>query len=816
MQKQFSFLFRVALTSVMLLSFTLGLSQERIEYQQPSENLISFVTTNLPPKVTINKKNNAVIFAYSNRFFSIEEMQQRGLPFAGSRVIAENNSLARQVYANKLTIKPIDGSVEREVSGLPNNPQIANMKTSSTGEYIAFTNTTPNSVELWLLNVAGASAKKLIDLPLNAVFKDPYQWLRGGESLLVKVVPSAREPLQNYQSQIPTGPIIAENFGAKVITKTPQNLLENRVDEHNFEQLAQSELYIVNVDGSYKKFMDAQMFTDISISPDQNYYLVTTVERPFSYFLTMRYFPHKYTVYDTLGREVRTIYRSTLKEFQKDTTDREEYRRAISWRSDKSATLFYVTSVNKKKGEKGFINRLNLLDAPFNGKPYTIAKTKMPFQKIYWRSDKVAIYVEQSRLKPKRERIYLFNPSDEHQVPTLIKERYAKDLYEDPGRLVTALNGNGKSILRVRDNSIFFIGDGFSDKGQFPFVDKYNLARGKWERIYQGSESNRSEMIRSISNIENNEITITLESQKEYPNYYYKNIATGELRPITNFENPHPQISALHRELIRYKRSDGVELSGTLLLPADYNFKKREKLPLLLWAYPREYESAEMAGQIRISENSYFVPTATSFPIWATKGYAILHLANFPIIGEGKTEPNDSYREQLLMNAKAAIDAVNALGYIDPSRVGVGGHSYGAFMTANLLTHSSLFACGVALSGAFNRTLTPYGFQNESRSYWKATDIYNEMSPFNFAEKMNTPLLLVHGEEDENTGTYTIQTYRYYQALKGQGANVRMIILPREKHGYKGVENILHLLWEEERFFEKHLKGVEENGRRGR
>ena len=804
-----SILFRLWVTFVLLLplSTTVGLAQERIAYQEPSQELISIVSAKLPPEVIINRKNNSLIFTYSDRFLTLAQMEQSELRLAGLRVNPNNRTQTGQRYINKITIKPIGSSVEREVTGLPQNPMIANLSTSSTGEFVAFTHTTPNGVELWLLNVGEANAHKLTNLPVNALFNRPFQWLRGGESLLVRVVPQEQNRILDYYKEIPKGPITAQNFGNKVVTKTPQDLLKNSIDENNFEELAKSELHIVNIDGTSKRLLEAKMVTEVSLSPDQNYYLITTLQRPFSFFLPMRYFPKKYSIYDTLGREIKTIYHSSLKEYQRDTTTKEEFRRAIEWRSDKPSTLFFVTTVNRSKGEKGFYNSLNLWDAPFNKKPYSIAKTKLSFQKIYWRSDKIAIYSERSRSKLKKERLQLFDPSNPHQAPILIKEWLSQDLYENPGKIVTALNREGKSILRVRENSIFFIGEGFSHDGQKPFVDKYSLKSGKWERVYESGERERKESIKSISNLEKGEITVTIESQKEYPNYYYKNITTGELKPLTNFGDPIPQLSSLHRELIRYTRSDGVELSATLLLPSNYNFKKGEKLPLLLWAYPREYGNDQLAGQIRTTPYDYFVPSYISFPIWATKGYAVLHLASFPIVSKDGAEPNDGYLEQLIMNAKAAIDAVDKLGYIDRSRVGVGGHSYGAFMTANLLSHTSLFACGVASAGAYNRTLTPYGFQNESRSFWSATNLYSEMSPFNFAQQMKTPLLLVHGEEDDNTGTYTIQTYRYYQALKGQGADVRMVILPREKHRYRGIENILHLIWEKERFFETYLRG---------
>jgi dipeptidyl aminopeptidase/acylaminoacyl peptidase len=127
-------------------------------------------------------------------------------------------------------------------------------------------------------------------------------------------------------------------------------------------------------------------------------------------------------------------------------------------------------------------------------------------------------------------------------------------------------------------------------------------------------------------------------------------------------------------------------------------------------------------------------------------------------------------------------------------------------MTANLLTHSRLFAAGIAESGAYNRTLTPFGFQNERRSYWEAPEIYNRMSPFMNADKVKDPMLLIHGMADNNSGTFPIQSESYYAALKGFGATVRLVLLPDESHGYAARESILHKHWEVLNWMNKYVR----------
>ena len=299
---------------------------------------------------------------------------------------------------------------------------------------------------------------------------------------------------------------------------------------------------------------------------------------------------------------------------------------------------------------------------------------------------------------------------------------------------------------------------------------------------------------------------VRIESPTAYPNYYFKSTSEKKLSQITYFENPFKSIQDVHKEVIKYKRDDGLELSGTLYLPVGYDQNKKEKMPMILWAYPTEYKDKSSAGQSTNNPNAFTYPYYGSMVYWVTKGYVVLDDASFPIVGEGDLEPNDSFRTQLVANAKAAIDAVDALGYIDRNRVAVGGHSYGAFMVANLLSHSNLFAAGIARSGAYNRTLTPFGFQSEQRNYWESPEVYYTMSPFMHADKMNQPLLLVHGEADNNSGTYPMQSERYFNALKGLGATVRLVMLPNESHGYRSKESILHLLWEQDRWLETHVK----------
>ena len=445
-------------------------------------------------------------------------------------------------------------------------------------------------------------------------------------------------------------------------------------------------------------------------------------------------------------------------------------------------------------------------DAPFNTDPKPMVKIPQRYGGIIWGDGHTAI-IRDSWYETRMTSTYMFSPDAADASLKLFNSRNMQDVYSDPGSFVTKKNIYGRYTLAIDNGKLFLTGDGFTKEGQFPFVDELSLKTLVKKRLYQSSLTDKKEDIVSFTDIKKGVLLVRIESKNEFPNYFFRSLKKGnEMTQITHFQNPFKSIENVHKEVIKYKRADGIELSGTLYLPAGYDKNKNEKLPLLIWAYPEEFKDAASASQSTHNANQFTAPYYGSFVYWVTRGYAVLDDASFPIVGEGSSEPNDTFIEQLVANAEAAINAVDALGYIDRNRVAVGGHSYGAFMTANLLTHSKLFAAGIARSGAYNRTLTPFGFQNEQRSYWDTPEVYNRMSPFMNAAKMKTPLLLVHGEADNNPGTFTLQTERYFQALKGLGAPVRMVILPKESHSYVTRENIMHLLWEQDQFIEKYLK----------
>jgi dipeptidyl aminopeptidase/acylaminoacyl peptidase len=570
---------------------------------------------------------------------------------------------------------------------------------------------------------------------------------------------------------------------------------------------------LVDLTGKIKKWLPADMYDDFNISPDGKTILITKIEKPFSYIVPYNRFPSSYDLYNTDGKLIKNVYKKPLiEDVPKGFSATSKGPRNIDWRKDKNADLTWVEALDEgdpaKKAE--FRDALYVLEAPYNNEKKLIHKTKDRFARIIWGDDQTAVVYE-SWYTTRTERSTFINPSTPMQGQFVFNERNSQDVYSDPGNFVTEKNSNGSQILALDKGNAYLIGAGWSAKGKFPFIDKYNTITKIKTREFQSDLKEKLENINSAIDVRKGLYLTRIESKTDYPNIYMRDLQKGTLKQITFNKNPYETIEKVHKEVITYKREDGLELSGTLYLPVGYDKDKKEKMPMLMWAYPREYKDASTASQTTSSPYQFTSVNYGSPLYWVSRGYVVLDNAAFPIVGEGDTEPNDKFVEQLVGNAKAAIDAVDKLGYIDRERVGVGGHSYGAFMTANLLSHSNLFAAGIARSGAYNRTLTPFGFQSEERSYWDAPEVYNTMSPFMNAHKMKTPILLIHGEDDNNSGTFPLQSERYFNALKGLGATTRLVMLPKESHGYAARESIMHMLWEQDQWLEKFVKNKKQD-----
>ena len=781
--------------------------QENLTFQKPSAEILALADYQRPPAVRVSPDKAWVLFMYRPTYKSLEELGQEEVRLAGLRINAKAKISSTENYFDNLRLKRLDGDRELDIKGLPTGALISNITFSPDAKKIAFTNTTDKGLALWIIDVATQQATQLTDNDLNAVLDGPYRWFKDSERLLINKMPSDSKPLIDRSNELPTGPVVANSGGQVSQLRTYQDLLKNPQDEQDFEVLATSELCRVDLAGNQKKLLDKAMYVQASFSPDARYVLVSSLKKPFSYVVPYTSFPQETTVYDLEGNLVKKVNDMPLLEVMpKGFSSVRSGKRAMGWRQDKASTLFFVEALDGGDANKPapYRDELFVWEAPFTAAPQSLAKVADRFAGVVWGDDTHAL-VSSQWYDTRNVKTFLLNPVT--KAMQVIMDRNRQDIYTDPGTVFRDKNQFGTYTMYIDKGKTYWIGDGFTKEGEFPFIDELDLKTLRKKRIYTARPSDMQERISQVVDIHKGDILISLQSATQYPNIYAKNIKTGQQKAVTTIENPFKSLEKVHKEVLNYKRKDGVDLSGILYLPAGYDFTKKEKLPLLIWAYPREYKDKNTAGQSTANPKEFTFPSYGSFVYWVTKGYAVLDNAAFPIVGEGKAEPNDTFIPQLVANAEAAIDAVDKLGYIDRKKVAVGGHSYGAFMTAHLLSNSNLFAAGIARSGAYNRTLTPFGFQSEQRNFWDDPQLYMTMSPFMSADRMKTPILLVHGAADNNPGTFTLQTERYFQALKNLGAPARMVILPREAHGYAAKENILHLLWEQDQFLEKYLKG---------
>ena len=784
------------------------MAQAPAGYQLPPQEIIDLVDAPSTPSISISPDNRVILLTESPELPSIDELAMEELRLAGIRFDPRTNGPSRAGYGTGFSLMDIDGANVREVTGMPVNPRIRNTRWSADGSKIAFNHTTDNGIELWVVDVASATAKRLTGPVVNDVLGTAFTWLSDNKTIIYSAIPENRGPAPT-RPRVASGPVAQESLGRRAAVRTFQDLLGDRYDEEIFDYYVTSQLTKVDLDGNAQKLGQPGVIITFNDSPDGNYLLVTRIEKPYSYIVPFRNFPQRIELMDMSGSTIRVLAEIPLTDdlpqgFGATRTG----PRSHTWRADAPATLFWVEALDggDPAVDVEYREQIFTLPAPFTGDPTPGFKLALRYGGISWGRNDFALVTESWRAT-RLGRVHIFNPSAPAAEPELLFERSTEDRYNNPGNFQFTTNEYGRSVLQFdrRGRKLYLVGQGASPEGDRPFVDEFDIRSRETTRLWR-SEAPWFETPVRLVDPDRNQVITRRESNEVHPDFYLRDMRRNRLTQITRLPDPFPQLRNVYKELVHYERNDGVPLSGTLYLPEGYRIGADEPLPTILWAYPREFKSADAAGQVSGSPYTYTRIGVSSPVVLVTLGYAVLDNASFPIVGEGDKEPNDTFVEQLVANAQAAIDKLVEMGVTDPERVGVSGHSYGAFMTANLLSHSDLFAAGVARSGAFNRTLTPFGFQAEERTYWQAPDVYNTMSPFMFSHQMKTPMLIIHGADDNNSGTFPIQSERYYDALRGHGATTRLVMLPHESHGYRARESVLHMHYEWVKWFDTYVK----------
>lgn len=795
-------------------------------YRQPPEDILRVMRAAAPPQPVPSPARDRLLLVTWEDYPSIARVATPFLKLAGVRVEPANHSRhdTRAGYgitpcANRLElVRVADGRQQTLAMPAGSCPQLPVW--NADGHRFAFANITASAVELWVGDADKGSIRRIPGLRLNPVFDDVLQWMPDQRHLLVKSVPASlgKPPAEPVT---PPGPRIQESDGKRGTSSTYEvrDTLTGPHDEQLFDYYGSAALALVDgADGSVATLGRPGLYTDLSTSPDGRHLLVTRLKRPYSYVTTYARFPHDVEVWTLNGGKLA----STQRVASLPLAERVPVHgvptgpRELSWRQNEPATLVWAEALDGGdwKTKVAARDRLMQLRAPFTGEASELLRTEQRLDGIAWGEQggtAVLIEDDENRHWTRGFLLDVDRPAGERR---LLWDVSADEKYANPGKPVMRRLANGAVVLRQQGEAIFFAGAGASPVGDRPFVDRVSLASLARERLFRSDASRYEQFIGFAGNGERQLLTWS-QSPSEAPNAFVQTLgerieaAPGEAaysatrQAITRFTDPTPEVRAIGKRLVRYKRADGLDLSFTLYTPPGY--REGTRVPTILYAYPLDYADASAAAQVSGPQANFV--RLKNYRLLLLAGYAIIDNAAFPVIGD-PARAYDNYMEQLVADAKAAVDEAVRLGVTDPDRVGVTGHSHGALMTANLLAHSNLFRAGAATSGSYNKTLTPFGFQSERRSVWEAPEVYRDVSPFFFADRIKAPLLVVHGEDDANPGTTPLQGIKLFEAVRGNGGTTRLVMLPHEPHWYAARESNEHFLRELIDWFDRYVKNA--------
>jgi dipeptidyl aminopeptidase/acylaminoacyl peptidase len=771
-------------------------------YRKPAQEILDVLHAPATPLAGVNPTRTHMFLAERVLYPPIAEVAAPMLRLAGVRIDPASNGPHRRPYYTGLTIKRIADGRDTRIA-VPPGSRLSAPDWSADGKRFAVTNATSRGTELWIGAVDSAALRRIDKVELNAVLGDPVRWMPDSNSLLVTLVP-ARRGNAPEKRQAPPGPNIQESVGKAGPMRTWQDMLTSPADEAAFDYYAASQVALVDAaSGAVTPLGAAALYTSLQVSPDGKYILLTRIKRPYSYLNPYFQFPRDVEVWDRAGRLAHRLASLPLED-RVPIEGVPTGPRQVQWHPVEPASLAWIEALDegdprKKAAQR---DRILTLKAPFQAAPTELLRTEHRFAGLSWTPKAgLALVTDYDRARRWVRTLLVNMDSPTRDARTLFSRNIA-ERYKHPGTPVTRTLPSGHRVLHQSGDHIFLVGEGATPEGARPFLDRLNLRTLETTRLFR-CEPGVYESVEALLSDDGAEFLTSRESPTEPPNYFVR--SSAGVRAMTRFPDTTPQLRKIKKQLVAYKRPDDVNLSFTLYLPPGH--QPGQRLPTVMWAYPLEYTDPDVAGQVSGSPYRFSRFLGPSHLFFLLAGYAILDNASLPVVGDPETV-NNTYLDQIVAGAKAAIDKATEMGVTDPKRVGVGGHSYGGFMTANLLAHSDLFRAGIARSGAYNRTLTPFGFQSERRTFWEASDVYVRMSPFFHAHKINEPVLLIHGEADDNQGTFPIQSDRMYQAIRGNGGIARLVFLPHEAHGYAARESIEHVLAEQLSWFDRYVKNA--------
>jgi dipeptidyl aminopeptidase/acylaminoacyl peptidase len=815
-----SLLGRVALLFLLALSLPVSaaFAQDQEAYQKPPKAILDVLNAPLPPQLVLSPKRDTAVLAQPVIYPDISDLAAPMLRLAGVRFNPNNNADRQYIYYfTKLTLKRIAGGTETPIVLPPEVQRIGSPRWNADGTMFCFTSELPDRIELWIVEAATGKARLLPGVRLNPILISAVQWMPDQRTLLVKLTPDDRGPVPQAPV-VPPGPKIRESSGKSASsTYEVRDVLRSPYDEDLFDYYARSQLALVNaLSGEVTRIGKPALYFGVSPAPGGRYIYVEQIHRPYSYLHPFYRFPQEVDIWTTAGEPVEHLASLPLFD-QVPIEGVQTGPRFMDWRPTEPATIVWAEALDGGDPKAKVTYRDKIMLKAVGSPAVELMKLGERLNDVQWVEKGTLALV--SDYDPDRHwtRTWVVDAARPSQAPRLLWDMSFDEKYKNPGYPVRRIQPNGAYAVVQEKGSIFLDGPGYSPEGDRPFLDRLDLRTLKTERLFRCDRDSYEFFAAWLDPAAGTFLT-RRETPKDFPNFYVRtlggslsNVPAGEAgrastaRAVTAFPNPYPQLAGIQKRLVTYKRADGLPLSFTLYLPPGY--KEGTRLPTVLWAYPLDYAEQATAGQIEGSTKTFTRIGGASELFFLLAGYAVLEDAAMPVVGPPETA-YDTFIEQITANAKAAIDKAVELGVTDPDRVGVGGHSHGALMTATLLTWTDLFRTGVARSGAYNHTLRPFGFQNEHRTYYQARDTYIHISPTLNADRLRVPILLIHGELDANPGTVPLQSEKYYEALRGLGKTVRYIVLPYESHGYQARQSIEHVLYEEISWFDKYVKNA--------
>jgi dipeptidyl aminopeptidase/acylaminoacyl peptidase len=784
-------------------------------YQHPPEAIQAVLDATPPPTPIVSPDGKTMLLCDRLTYPPISDLAAPMLRLAGVRIDPRIGGAHGARYFVGLSVESVGAGKTKRIE-LREGAHVGTPLWNAKGTLAAFTDTTDDGVELWVLDAPTAKAWRVGDVHLNTVLASDLAWMADQTTLIFKAIPRDR-PAPPADIAVPAGPRIESSVKAASASSTyeSRDLLKTPHDADLFEYYATARVMTASTEpGAVARALGASsVIAGVTPSPDGSTLLVERLERPYSLLRPYWRFPTAIELWDPNGKVLETIASLPIAESVPIHGERTGPREH-AWVPTEPATLAWVEALDGGDtfAKVPFHDRVMVQSVGSQARE--IAKLASRYGGMQWLDRPGQVLLTESDEDKHWEKTTLVDDGG-GAAPRTIWSRSSDDRYGDPGSPIERPLPNGRSAVLTHDGSIYLDGQGASADGNRPFVDRMSLADLTTERLFRSGKDSLESYYGVLDPAAGSFLTIH-QSPADPPNLFLRKLGratksheAGEAarvstsKPLTTFADPTPQLRKISKQLVTYSRADGLPLSFTLYLPPDY--VKGTRLPTVMWAYPLDFTDPSAAGQVNGSTKEFTTIRGPSPLFLALAGYAVLDNTAMPVVGPAETV-YDTFIEQIVANAKAAIDKAVEMGVTDRDRVGVMGHSHGALMTANLLAWSDLFRAGVARSGAYNHTLRPFGFQNERRTLYEAPETYEKLSPLIHADKIDEPLLLIHGEIDVNPGTVPLQSEKLFEAIRGAGGTTRLVMLPFESHGYAAKESTEHVLWEMLAWMDRYVK----------